>query len=85
MTAVREHGLKVPQDIALVGFDDVPLARYVDPPLTTVHLPIAELGRQAGQLLVDLIFRQTEPGRQIWLEPELIVRSSSVKETSFPV
>ena len=85
MTAVREHGLKVPQDIALVGFDDVPLARYVDPPLTTVHLPIAELGRQAGQLLVDLIFRQTEPGRQIWLEPELIVRSSSVKKTSFPI
>jgi DNA-binding LacI/PurR family transcriptional regulator len=77
MAAVREHGLKIPQDIALVGFDDVPLARYVDPPLTTIHLPIAELGRRAGQLIVDLIFQKTEPGRQIWLNPALIVRASS--------
>jgi DNA-binding LacI/PurR family transcriptional regulator len=77
MTAVRERGLKIPDDLALVGFDDVPLARYVDPPLTTIHLPIAELGRQAGQLIVDLISQQTEPGRQIWLEPQLVVRASS--------
>lgn len=55
MAAIRERGLTIPNDIALVGFDDIPLARYVDPPLTSVHLPAAELGRQAGRIIVGLI------------------------------
>jgi LacI family transcriptional regulator len=49
--ALVEQGLKIPQDIALVGFDDVPLARYLDPPLTTVRLPASEL---AGLAFLDL-------------------------------
>jgi len=48
LIAIRERGLHVPEDIALVGFDDVPLASYVIPPLTTAHQPIYELGRQAA-------------------------------------
>jgi DNA-binding LacI/PurR family transcriptional regulator len=76
MAAIREHGLVIPDDIALVGFDDVPLARYVDPPLTTVHLPADELGRQAGQMIVDLIQDGEVAVRHILLETELIVRAS---------
>jgi LacI family transcriptional regulator len=80
MAAIRERKLKIPDDIAMVGFDDVPLARFVDPPLTTIHLPSVELGRKVGELLLDLILHQVEPGRQVWLDTELIVRASSVKK-----
>ena len=55
MEAIKEQGLAIPEDIAIVGFDDVRLARYVDPPLTTIHLPAYEQGRCAGDLLIRLI------------------------------
>jgi LacI family transcriptional regulator len=51
MTALREAGISVPEQIAVSGFDDVPMARYVTPPLTTIHVHIAELGSQAMELL----------------------------------
>jgi len=76
MAAIRERGLTIPDDIALVGFDDVPLARYVDPPLTTVRLPAAELGHQAGQMLISLIQGGQVSVKRILLETELIVRAS---------
>lgn len=77
MTAIHEHNLKIPDDIAVIGFDDVPLSRYMNPPLTTVHLPAKELGRKAGELLLDLILHQVEPGRQVTLDTELVIRNSS--------
>jgi LacI family transcriptional regulator len=80
MAAIQESKLKIPDDIAVVGLDDVPLSRFFYPPLTTVRLPAAELGRKAGELLFDLILHQVEPGRQVLLETELVVRASSVKE-----
>jgi len=76
MAAVRERGLSIPDDIALVGFDDVPLARYVDPPLTTVRLPAAELGQRAGQMLISLVQGNHIAVKKILLETELIVRTS---------
>ncbi|MBN1220221.1 MAG: LacI family DNA-binding transcriptional regulator [Anaerolineae bacterium] len=79
MAAIYEHHLRIPDDIAVVGFDDVPLSRFFFPPLTTVRLPAADLGRKAGQLLLDLILHQVEPGRQVLLDTELIVRDSSGK------
>jgi LacI family transcriptional regulator len=75
-SAIRERGLTIPGDIALVGFDDIPLARYVDPSLTTVRLPAAELGRQAGQMIVGLIQNGGLAVRDTVLETELIVRAS---------
>ncbi len=53
--AIQVRGLAVPRDIAVVGFDDVPLARYANPPLTTVRMPTVEMGRRAGELLFDQI------------------------------
>jgi LacI family transcriptional regulator len=74
MSAIRELGLTIPGDIALVGFDDVPLARYTNPPLTTIRLPATELGKKAGQTLVSLI--QEGKGEQTLLKTELVVRMS---------
>lgn len=79
MATIQERHLKIPGDIAIVGFDDVPLAHFMNPPLTSVRLPAAEQGRQAGQLLLDLIQKRAKPGRRILLPTELIVRASSAQ------
>ena len=74
---VHELGLAIPEDLAIVGFDDVPSARYLIPPLTTVRLPAIELGRQAGETLIHCIHGQSGPPRTVLLDTELIVRESS--------
>jgi len=76
MTAVHERGLSIPGDIAFVGFDDVPLARYAVPPLTTVRMPAVEMGIRAGMLLMERVLDGAAP-THITLPTELIVRSSS--------
>ena len=47
LSALRESGLRVPDDVALAGFDDIPMARYLDPPLSSVHVDISALGERA--------------------------------------
>jgi LacI family transcriptional regulator len=79
MRAIHDYGFRVPEDIAMVGFDDVPLAQFANPPLTTIRLPAVQYGREAGELLVELILDQAEAARQIVLDTELIIRASSVK------
>ncbi len=74
--AIVEQGLKIPQDIALVGFDDVPLARYLDPPLTTVRLPASELATRASKMLIQIIQGEKPSEKQVLLESQLIVRQS---------
>jgi LacI family transcriptional regulator len=74
--AIVEKGLRIPEDIALVGFDDVPLARYLDPPLTTVRLPASELATRASQMLIQLINNETPAEKLVLLESQLIVRQS---------
>lgn len=76
MRAIREHGLRVPEDISVVGFDNIRLAAYSSPPLTTVIEPDVEVGRRAAQLLLQLIAGDYPPEKQIRLETELIVRES---------
>ncbi len=74
--AIQAHGLRIPEDIAVVGFDDVPLANYCTPPLTTVQMPAAEMGRRAGDLLMERIAGQPAECHVV-LETTLIVRASS--------
>ncbi|MCU0511960.1 MAG: LacI family transcriptional regulator [Anaerolineae bacterium] len=75
MLAVKEAGLRVPQDIAIVGFDDIRLARYLSPPLTTVRAPIEKAARLAVEQLVRLI--ETGSADPLTLLPtELIIRES---------
>jgi DNA-binding LacI/PurR family transcriptional regulator len=76
MAAIREAGLRVPDDISIVGFDDVPLAAYFDPPLTTVRLPAHDLGRAVGSALLDRIAGRLVEARTV-LPTELVVRSST--------
>jgi LacI family transcriptional regulator len=73
LLAVRERGLDVPGDIALVGYDDADFAPALDPPLTTVHQPSYEMGVAAAKLLLG----PRQPGAHIEFEPRLIVRRSS--------
>ena len=74
--AARANGLRVPRDLAVVGFDDIPLAAHFDPPLTTVRLPAYELGFTAGRALIDRIAGRLVPVRSI-LATELVVRESA--------
>lgn len=74
--AIREVGKRVPDDIAIVGFDDIPLAAHFDPPLTTVRQPMAEMGAMACRLLLQLIRGEEILERKVILQTELIVRGS---------
>jgi len=74
--AIREARLRIPQDVAVVGFDDIPLAAFFDPPLTTVRLPARDLGYTAGLALLDRIDGRPVAARTV-LPTELIVRSST--------
>lgn len=76
LNGLRSAGRIVPDDIALAGFDDIPIARYVSPPLTTAAVPIAEIGRTALECCADLIAGR-QPQANLMFEPELIVRAST--------
>ncbi|WP_233492285.1 LacI family DNA-binding transcriptional regulator [Blastococcus sp. TF02A-30] len=75
LRALREAGRSVPGDVAVVGFDDSPLAAVTDPPLTTVRQPVEELGRAMAELLAALLAGE-EPASRV-LPTELVVRASS--------
>ena len=74
--AARDYGRRVPEDLAVVGFDDMPLASYFDPPLTTVRQDIFEHGRQGARLLIERIERSHLPVQQVVIPCELVVRRS---------
>lgn len=74
--ALRDAGLQIPENISLMGFDDIPWAQYSDPPLTTVRLPAQELAQTACAVLMDLL-QGTEPvARKQILDTKLVVRES---------
>ena len=74
--AIRQAGLRIPNDIAVVGFDNLPQAALADPPLTTVQQPIEELGIVAVEMLHELLNDSTRSPRQIILPVELIRRTT---------
>ncbi len=76
LQAIHEKNLRIPEDVALVGFDDMPWAISLRPPLTTVAQPIRELGQTAAHLLLDRIQNPQRPRKHIVLQTRLIVRSS---------
>lgn len=77
MYALRQSGFRVPRDISVIGFDDIPFARYFDPPLTTISQPAEAIGATCAQILLDLIDgRPPAVLRQI-LPHELLVRAST--------
>ncbi|HLF25018.1 MAG TPA: LacI family DNA-binding transcriptional regulator [Anaerolineae bacterium] len=76
LRAIRETGLRVPDDIAIAGFDDMPFAARSEPPLTTVRQPILRMGAVAAETLIDLIEHPESKPRRIILPIELVVRTS---------
>lgn len=79
LKAAREAGLQIPQDMALVGFDDVPLASLIEPALTTVRQPIERLGSMAVEILLDILENGGNGGsstHRVVLPTELVVRAS---------
>jgi LacI family transcriptional regulator len=76
LAAIRERGLAIPQDMAVVGFDDVRLARYITPPLTTVRLPAYELGARAVEMLIKMVEGEELVETQVLLPTELVIRES---------
>ena len=68
MGALSDQGVRVPDEISVVGFDDIPFARYLTPPLTTASVPVAELGRHAWQRMWDLL-NHRPAGHAIFLRP----------------
>jgi DNA-binding LacI/PurR family transcriptional regulator len=75
--ALREHGLRVPDEVSVLGVDDMPLASYFDPPLTTFRQDTFQIGRTAAQLMLQSIEKRRLPGKRISLPATLIVRAST--------
>jgi LacI family transcriptional regulator len=76
MRAIQETGLRIPDDIAVIGYDDIPLAARTSPPLTTVRQPIQREGGMAAETLIDMITHPGDQARRIILTSELVIRSS---------
>lgn len=78
MRALRELGLSVPGDVSVVGFDDIPLAEYIDVPLTTVRVPTFRMGTIAADMLITHVESKTAvPVQRAYLEAQLVARGSS--------
>ena len=76
LRTLREAGRRVPEDVAVIGFDDIETAAYTEPPLTTVRQPIVELGRKMTRLLLALA-DGAEVERAVVLPTELVIRQSA--------
>jgi len=77
--ALQEQGLRVPQDISVMGFDDIPGAAYHSPSLTTVQQPLNRMGEVAAQVLLERLEGNKEYPTEIAIEPALVVRESTAK------
>jgi DNA-binding LacI/PurR family transcriptional regulator len=77
LRAVARAGLHVPNDISVVGFDDIELSRFTQPPLTTIRLSRDELGRKAFDALYETVAGQQRPGQEIKVSTRLVVREST--------
>ncbi|MCC7445989.1 MAG: LacI family DNA-binding transcriptional regulator [Anaerolineae bacterium] len=74
--AIRNRGLRIPQELSVIGFDDIPQAALVHPPLTTIQQPLVEIGRRAARLLLHYIAQPDYPVEHIVMPTRLIVRES---------
>ena len=76
MEAVRDHSLRIPEDVSVVGFDDIPQAAHVHPALTTVRQPLEEMGRVSTRMLLEYIANPERATERVQLPTELVVRKS---------
>jgi LacI family transcriptional regulator len=77
--ALDEAGLSCPEDISVVGFNDMPFIDRLRPPLTTVRFPHYQVGTEAAQLLLERIAEHGGPVKILYLAPELVIRGSTAR------
>jgi DNA-binding LacI/PurR family transcriptional regulator len=77
LQALREAGRRVPEDVAVIGFDDVEISKLSDPPLTTVHQPIVDMGRTMAQQILGLVADRGDVPQAVVLPTELVVRATA--------
>ena len=82
LCAAHEGGVRVPDQLSVVGFDDIELARFASPPLTTVAQPKQRIGALAVDMLIERVSGRRHEDRTVVLEPELVVRSSTARVDS---
>jgi DNA-binding LacI/PurR family transcriptional regulator len=75
--AIHDLGLRVPDDISVIGFDDIKASAYMSPNLTTIRQPLSEMGRFAAQCIVNRLNRTEDFREQVAFEPELVIREST--------
>lgn len=74
---LRQQGFRVPQDVSVTGFDNIKLSEFCSPQLTTVHIPRDRIGHLIFAFLVPELHKGKPPGREIMIDPELILREST--------
>jgi len=77
MQAIHKRGMKMPQDISLVGFDDIEFAAYMNPPLSSVRVDAYEMGRLAAEIAIEMASGPIKNARQYCLDTDLIIRETS--------
>ena len=77
LKALRENDIKVPQDVGVIGFDDIYMAQMLDPELTTVAQPNYEMGYQSAEMLIDMVENKVKEAKPIVLTTKLVVRKST--------
>jgi len=81
LSALRESGVEVPEEMAVAGFDDIPLARYMDPPLSSVHVPICELGARAVEILLEgIAHKNGHTRKRERVSTKLVIRRSTSRQ-----
>jgi LacI family transcriptional regulator len=75
--ALTERGLRCPDDVSVIGYNDMPLVEHLDPPLSTVRMPTGEVGRIAAQTVLAAVAGHADPFASIALQPQLVVRGST--------
>lgn len=75
--SIREHGLRIPDDISVIGFDDLPVARWTGPPLTTIRQPVANMAAYAMRMLMQYLDTGAFDTRRVELSTELVIRNST--------
>lgn len=77
--ALKEKNIKIPQEISIVGFDDIYMARLIDPELTTIKQPNYEMGYKSVEILINILEGKQENNKNINLKPKLVIRKSTSK------
>jgi DNA-binding LacI/PurR family transcriptional regulator len=77
ISALKQLGKKVPQDVSVVGFDNIQMSALVDPPLTTISQPTYEMGKRAMEAILERVSDPRSAGKIIYFDTQLIVRSST--------